>query len=111
MKVISAACRSHALRMIDPQSPARDIHFVRAVIERLAGPVNSEPVPVIGLHIVLIRTARRGALPEVPIELRWDGRFFSHTNRPSHIAVPGFGKVGCANQSRMDLSDDLDGVR
>src|SRR4029077_999001 len=73
--------------------------------------IDSEPVPVVRLYIVGIGAARRRALPQVPIKLRWNGRFFAGSNRLPHIAVPGLGKVRPANNPLVNLVDDLYSVR
>ena len=109
-EMISAARRSNSLRIIDAQRPAADIDFVRAIVQRFAGAIDSEPVPVIRMHIVFIRTARRRALPQIPIKLRRHGRFFAGANRLPHIAVPGFREVRPADDAGVNFFDDLDGV-
>ena len=84
---------------------------MRAVVERFAGTVDFEPVPVVRMHIVFVRAARRGPLPQVPIELRRHRHFFADADRLAHIAVPGFCVVRTANKAGVNFIDDLDGVR
>src|SRR5580704_2399044 len=59
------------------------------------------------MHVVPIGLARRRTLPQVPIQLRWRGRFFAGANRLPHIAVPGFREVGPAYNAAVNLFDDL----
>src|SRR5207245_3686404 len=98
------------LRIVDAKRPAADIDLVRAIIERFARAIVSEPVPIIWMHIVRIGTTRCRTLPKVPIQLRWHGRFFACADRLPHIAVPGLRQVGPAYCAAVNLSDDLDGV-
>src|SRR6266404_173426 len=75
-EMVSAAWRSDPLRIVDSQRPTADIYLMRAIIERFAGAINLEPVPVIRVHVVLIRTAWGWTLPKVPIQLRRHRHFF-----------------------------------
>ena len=68
-EVVAAAGGGNAVGIVDAERPAADVDFMRAVVERFAGAPDPEPVPVIGLDVVLVGLARRGALPEIPIEL------------------------------------------
>src|ERR1019366_9663244 len=96
---------------VDAQGPAADVYFVGSVVERLAGAINSEPVPVVRLHIVFIGTAWRWTLPKVPIELRRNGHFFAGADGFARVVVPGLGEVSAADQTGMDLIDDFERVR
>ena len=46
-------------------------------IERLASAIDSEPVPVIRMHVVLMKTTRSRALSQVPVKLRRHRHFFA----------------------------------
>src|ERR1700686_1540981 len=107
-EMVSAARRGNPLRIVDVKRPTADIDLVRAIIECFAGAINLEPVPVIGMHVVLIRTAWRGTLPQVPIQLRRHGHFFAGANRLPRIDVPGFSEVGSADNSPLNFCDVSD---
>src|SRR5882724_3238706 len=111
LKVISAAGRGNPLWIVDSQSPAADIHLMCAVVKRFSSAIDSEPVPVVGLHIIRIGAARHRALPQVPIKLLGNGSFFASANRFPHIAVPGFGKVRPTDNTLIHFFDYLYGVR
>ena len=62
-EVVPAARRSHAFRIVNAKRPATDVHFVSTVVERLAGSVDFKPVPVVGMDVIFVWSARSGALP------------------------------------------------
>src|ERR1039458_214367 len=64
-------------------------------------------MPVVRLDIILIGLARRGALPQVPVEVGWYRRYFADANRLAGIAVPALGRVGATDQTIMYLLDDV----
>ena len=68
LELVASACCGDAIGKIDAERPAADIDLVGAVVERLARAPDLEPVPVVGLDVVLVRLTRCRALPEVPIE-------------------------------------------
>ena len=68
-------------------------------------------MPVVGLDVIFVRTAGRGALPEIPVECGRDGSIFADADRLARVVVPGFGIVGAADGALMDIADDFDGVR
>src|ERR1700730_18006290 len=76
-EMISAARRRYPLRIINAQRPSADIHLVRAIIERFAGAVNLEPMPVIRMHVAPVRAARSWSLPQVPVKLRRGGNLLA----------------------------------
>ena len=84
---------------------------MRAIVQRFACAPNPEPVPVIRLHIIFVRHARRRPLPQIPIELRRHRHFFPNTNRLAYVHIPGLCKVSPADRAAMNLVDNLNGVR
>ena len=94
--------------IIDAHRPAADIDLMGAVIESLAGAVEPEPVPVIGMNVVRIGPARRGTLPKFPIELRRHGNYLPESNRLSCIGVPAFAEAGRTDQSIVNFVNGLD---
>ena len=80
---------------------------MRSIIERFASPIASKPVPVVGMHVVPIGTARRRALPQLPIQLGRYRRLFARADGLPHIAVPRFREVGPADYAPVNLFDDL----
>ena len=111
LEVIAPAGGGDALRIVDAESPAANIHFMGAVVQSFTGAPDLEPVPVIGLHVVFVGLARRGALPQVPIEVGGHGRFLADADGFADVAVPGFGIIGPADKTTADFVDNLDGVR
>ncbi len=108
---VTAARRGDAIGIIDAERPAADIHFMGAVVERFAGAPDAEPVPVVGLDVVLVGLARRRALPQIPVERGRHGNRLAVADGFPRIVIPALGEVGAADQARVDLVDDLDGVR
>ena len=108
---VTATRCGDAIGIIDAQRPAAYIHFMRAVVQRFAGAPDAEPVPVVGLHIVLIRLAWRRALPQIPVERSGNGDNFAVSDGFARVVVPALREVGAANQPVVDLVDDLNGVR
>src|SRR6202034_1733384 len=107
---IAATGSGDAVGKVDAQGPTADVHFVGAVVERFAGAPDPEPMPVVGLNVVPIGTARRGTLPEIPVESGWDRCIFAVADGFAGVVVPGFRKIGPTDQSVMDLLDNFDGV-
>src|SRR4030095_5976699 len=110
-KLISASRGSHSLRIVDAQGPSAYLHLVRSVIERFAGSIVSEPVPVIRLDVVLIRTARRWTLPQIPVQLFRYRHFFAGSDGLPHIAVPRFREIRSSNRATMNFVNNFDCVR
>ena len=81
-----------------------------AVVERLAGAIDFEPVPVVRVYVVTIGTAGDGTLPQIPGKLRRHRHFLPCPNRLPNIAVPGFREVGPANGAGANFVDDLNRV-
>lgn len=63
-------------------APPRDVHFVHALIPRVAVARIPEPVPVVVDQVAVVRLFRRGAEPQVEIELRRRRGLRNH-RRPS----------------------------
>src|ERR1700735_3812003 len=82
-----------------------------AIVERLTRTPNPEPVPVVRLYVVFIWLTRSRPLPQIPVQLRRHRRLFPRPNRLPHVAVPGLGEVGPANEAVVNLVDNFDGVR
>src|ERR1700676_4350287 len=108
--MISPASPCDPFWVVDTQRPAAYIDFMRAIIERFARAINSEPVPVIRMHIVLIGTPWNRSLPQVPIQLRRHRHFFAYANRLPRIDVPGFREVCPPDNTVVNFLHDLDGV-
>src|SRR5260370_24413724 len=81
---------------------------MRAVVQGLTCAVDLEPMPVIRLNIVFVHAPRRRALPEIPVKLLRYWRFLANSDGFSHVAIPGFGVIGPADQAIVYLIDDLD---
>ena len=111
IEVVSSTRRGDAAGIIDAQRPAANVHLMRAIVQGLARAVKPQPMPVIRMDIVLVRPARRWSLPQIPVQLRRNGHYLADAHRLSHVVVPGFGKVGPADQAVVNLLDNLDGVR
>src|SRR5579862_1755751 len=99
--MVTATRGSNPLRIIRAQRPAADIDLMRSVIQRFASAVDSEPVPIVWMDIIFVGPARRGTLPQIPIQLRRHGNFFADANRLSHVDVPGLGVIRPADQAGM----------
>jgi len=91
----------------DIQRPARDIHIVRGVVAALAGAPVMKPVPRIMHNIVLIRAARRRALPQIPIQPLRRSNLVAFADRPALRRIPAARKTRRADQAAVNLFDHL----
>src|SRR5580692_10780148 len=57
LELVAAAACCHGMRNLSLQSPAADVYLMRAVVERLAGAIAAQPVPVVGMNVVLVLAA------------------------------------------------------
>jgi hypothetical protein len=78
-----------------------------SVIECLTCAVDSEPMPVIGVNIVLVWPPWYRSLPEIPIKRRRNRDLLAKPNRLSRVAVPALAEVGRAYDSVSELVDGL----
>ena len=105
---IAAAGGGDAVGEGDTHDPARDVGLVSAVIEGLAGAVAAQPMPVVGVDVVFVFTARDGSLPEIPVEGSGDGNWLADSHRFACIAVPALGVVGAADEAILNFFDEVD---
>src|SRR6185437_15536860 len=103
----SASC-GDAVGEIDAERPAAHVHLMGSVVERLAGAPDLEPVPVVGLNVVLVGLAWSWTLPEIPIENSRDGCGLADADGLADIAVPGLAVISAADEAFVNLLDDVD---
>ena len=86
---VLAARRGHAARPVRAEAPARHVHEVHRVVAALARAPVAEPVPVVVDHVVAKRLARRGPLPDVPVEPLGNGDRLTLPDGVAARHVPG----------------------
>ncbi len=110
LKGVAATGGGDVVGVIDVEGPAADIDFMGAVVEGLAGAPDAEPVPVIGLVVVVVGAAGRGSLPEIPVQRGGHGSFFAEADGFARVHIPGIAVVGAADEAIVNALDDVDGV-
>jgi len=95
------------MRKFDAERPAANVHLVRAVVQGFAGAVAAQPVPVIGMDIGPVFTARRGTLPKIPIEFGRRGAGLAVMRGAAGVGIPRFGHVGVADEAVVNLLDHI----
>src|SRR2546421_6308761 len=97
LKSVTSAIGTDAYGPVHAQSPAADIYFMRAVVERFAGAVNPAPMPVVMNEIVNEWTARSWTLPEIIIQPFGNRRWFAVADGRTTIRIPTFAKISFAD--------------
>ena len=97
----------HRFRMSDPERPAGGIGEVRRVVAALGRAPVAEPVPVVVNDVVAVVAARRGALPELPVEPLRNGGRFAAADRGAVGHIPALRPLELSDDSRR--TDIVDG--
>src|SRR5712664_3163077 len=97
LKSVTSAVGTDACGPVHTQSPAADIYFMRAVVERFARAVKPAPMPVVMNEIVYVWTARSRTLPEIIIQPRGNRRWFAVADGQTMIRIPAFPKISFAD--------------
>src|SRR5882724_9344798 len=93
LKSVTSAIGTDACGPVHVQSPAADIYFMRAVVERFARAVKPAPMPVVVDEIVNEWTARSRTLPEFIIQPLGNRRWFAMADGLTIICIPTFAKI------------------
>src|SRR5204862_5062279 len=89
LEVVASAAAGNPARVIDAETPARQVEEVNAIVPDFAGAPVPKPVPVVVQNIVAIRFLRGGALPQRIVQPSRRRRRLASTDRRSMVGIPG----------------------
>src|SRR6266545_3788348 len=109
--LIAPAGAGHAARVLDAETPARDIQSVNAVVAQFAVAPVPAPMPMVVDEIIDIRPLRRGSLPEGVIKPGRHRQRFAASDGAPRVVVPATRERDPADFSGARLGDGLDHPR